>query len=88
MSDMLRGENAQLILENPEFVSAFDDIERGIVDRWKATGVSDTEGQRYLKLLLKIHHDYRSTLQARINSGKMEEVKIKREGIVSNMFRR
>lgn len=88
MSEITRADDAQAILDNPEFQAAFDDIERGIVERWKATSVTDAEGQRYLKLLHKIHQDYRLTLVSRINSGKMEEQKIKREGLVSKILRR
>ena len=88
MSEITSADDAQAILDNPEFQAAFDDIERGIVERWKATSVTDAEGQRYLKLLHKIHQDYRLTLVSRINSGKMEEQKIKREGLVSKILRR
>lgn len=83
MSDLQRAEDARIVLDNPEFQAAFDDIERGIIERWKATSVTDAEGQRYLKLLHKIHQDYRLTLVARLNSGKMAEQKIKREGLFS-----
>lgn len=88
MSDMTRAEDAQAVLDNPEFQAAFDDIERGIIERWKATSLTDTEGQRYLKLLHKIHQDYRATLKARIGDGKMEELKIKREGLFNRVFNR
>lgn len=88
MSEITRADDAQAVLDNPEFQAAFEDIERGIVERWKATSVTDAEGQRYLKLLHKIHQDYRLTLITRINSGKMEEQKIKREGFVSKILRR
>jgi len=88
VNDMNRAEDARAILDNPEFEAAFADIEQGIIERWKATSVTDAEGQRYLKLLHKIHQDYRATLRTRVSSGKMEEQKIKREGLVANLFRK
>lgn len=88
MRDAERAALAQTILDNPEFDAAFADIEAGIVDRWKATGIADTEGQQYLKLMLKIHQDYKSTLKRRITEGKVEEIRIERESKLKGLFRR
>ena len=42
-TDIARAGRAQEILDNPEFQAACDDIEQGIVDRWKASSINDKE---------------------------------------------
>lgn len=87
-TEIERAAHAQAILDNPEFQAAFDDIETGIIDRWKATSVTDTEAQTYLKLLLKIHGDYLHTLKRRITDGTIKEIKIERQNKIASMFRK
>jgi len=88
MSDIARAIKAQAVLDNSEFQSAIDDIEFGIVARWKACSVNDTEAQQYLKVMLKIHHDFINTLKRRLTDGKIEEIKIERQSKIAGIFRR
>jgi len=87
-SELERAARAQAVLENPEFQAACDDIERGIVDRWKSCSISDTEAQTYLKLMLKVHGDFVGTLKRRMVDGKMAEIKIERESRLTKFFQR
>lgn len=83
--ELTRAAHASAVLENPEFQAALDDIERGIVERWKSASVADEEGHRYLKLMLKIHGDYVATLKQRLSDGKMAEIKIKRKTLLERI---
>jgi len=86
-TDIARAGRAQEILDNPEFQAACDDIEQGIVDRWKASSINDKEGQIYLKLMLKIHDDFIGTLKRRLDSGKMADIKVERQNKIAGIFR-
>jgi len=86
--DITRAGLAQAILDNPEFQAACDDIEQGIVDRWKAVSVNDKEAQTYLKLMLKIHIDFIGTLKRRLDNGKMADIKIERQNKIAGIFQR
>ena len=87
-ADITRAGLAQSILDNPEFQAACDDIEQGIVDRWKAVSVNDKEAQTYLKLMLKIHIDFIGTLKRRLDNGKMADIRIDRQNKIAGIFQR
>jgi|SaaInlStandDraft_2_1057019.scaffolds.fasta_scaffold214080_2 hypothetical protein len=87
-TDIARAGRAQEILDNPEFQAACDDIEQGIVDRWKASSINDKEGQIYLKLMLKIHGDFIGTLKRRLDNGKMADIKVDRQNKIAGIFQR
>lgn len=89
-TDIARAGRAQEIIDNPEFMEAYNDIEKDIVNRWKISKIHDEEGHKYLKIMLKIHTDYLSLLKTRIRSGKVAEVKVTnmdRQNKIAGIFR-
>jgi hypothetical protein len=73
---VLRGKEAQMILES----QVFKDVKRGldelIVSQWKAASVRDKDAQNVFHLYAKIADMYHGLFVAAIEQGKFEERKL------------
>lgn len=75
--DIRRGEEAQRLLENPIFREAVDGIKAAIIEKWEICPIRDYEGQKELKLMLKLLNDLESNIIKVVSSGKIADFDLK-----------
>lgn len=73
-----RASKAKLVLDNPEFQRAFDQVRTAIHDVWESCPIRDTEGQHSLKLQLKLLGDVKANLERAIADGTMAALELER----------
>lgn len=75
--EVTKGIQAERLLE--EIKPYFDMVDVAIIEKWKASPVSDKEGQHELRLMHKLLGDLQANLTTAINTGKMAQIQIERE---------
>ena len=65
------GSDAALVLENPAFRLAMDQVKSEVVERWKDCSVRDKEGQLLLLQLAKLTDRFESILIGTVEAGKL-----------------
>lgn len=83
-----RGELAADVLDNPLYREAFDSVRAGIIHAWETAPIRDKEGQGELKLMLKLLTDVQRNIETVMQTGKMAQIQIEREGWLSKTARR
>lgn len=73
-----RGVEANSIINNELFKSAFDEINQEILDQWQTSPARDVEGREKLYLMLKIAEKFRSNLTRVIDTGKIAQMELGR----------
>lgn len=75
--NLYNGNRAREVLENEQFLAAFEAIEQELIDAWKASPQRDVEGRerihQYRSLLQKVKAHLVSTLE----SGKLAELEVR-----------
>ncbi len=87
-NDLERASKAKLVLDNPEFQRAFDGVTQAIHEAWERAPIRDIEGQKLLKLQLKLLSDVRANLERAIADGSMAAVELDHRSKVTRFFRR
>lgn len=90
-SDVQRGENARLILENPVFKEAMKTLQDQIVTEWGKCPVRDAEGQKLLLQLHKLSKKFESLFVGVVETGKLAQLdldKLRDESKARSIFRR
>jgi len=75
--EVLRGERARQILEDPLVKSAFDEILNVTVLKWSDASTSD-EGAKKLRDFYRATLLFKQVFQQHIETGKMAEIQIKK----------
>ena len=77
------GLEAEQLLSNEAFKRATESVELAIHQTWANTPLRDHEGQRELRLMLKLLHDLTGNLRVAIANGKFaeNELQIKRTSL-------
>lgn len=76
-ADVLRGRQAEELLEHPLLVEAFEFLESEVINAWKSSPARDGEGREKLWLMLHLSEKVKNHLQQVISTGKMAQISIK-----------
>jgi len=72
--EIRQARNADSVLNNPVFRSAFDGIEANLIDRMRRVPMADIDTQHELILSLQLLGALHQSLNAMIQTGKMAEI--------------
>lgn len=75
---ILRGQEAERILNSPVWLDAWTQMEAAIVEGWKDAPMRDREGMDELKRMHKTLASLRLNLEGVMNTGKLEKLQIER----------
>lgn len=68
------GDRAKEVLENEAFQSAFDAIEKEVIDKWTESPARDAEGREKLWQYLMLLRKVRTHLQSTLETGKLAKL--------------
>ncbi len=68
-----RAVKAEMLLNDPELISAFESVRVSIFQRIEACPIRDKEALYDLRLMLKLLGDVKANLQSVVNTGKVIE---------------
>ena len=74
--DVLRGREAQAVLDSEAFKLAMQQMRDSVTEQWKACPVRDREGQVLLLQLAKLTDKFESLLIGMVKTGEFEQRKI------------
>ena len=75
-TEVLRGRQANEVLDNEAFKAAIAGIKSAVTEQWKACPVRDREGQVLLLQLAKLTDKFESILVGMVENGKLAQNKI------------
>ncbi len=67
--DMVRGREAQALIENPTLIGALDRIEQTWQEAWRSTAPADVEKREHAYRILLALEEFRSELRSVLESG-------------------
>lgn len=70
------GARAREVLENTEFIAAFDAIEKEVIDTWTSSPARDAEGRERLWTYLHLLRKVRTQLMSTMETGKLAQLDI------------
>lgn len=76
--DVVNGERAKALLNDPTLASILDALENQYVDAWKQTDVSDTEKREWCWSLLTAVEQLRLHLRVMVENGQLAAVHLER----------
>lgn len=86
-AEILRGERALQLLQEPLIVEAFETVERELTEQWQKSPVRDVEGREKLYLTLLCLQKVQGHLVSVLNTGKMAKATLaQRVGQTLNRF--
>jgi len=71
--DVLRGRQAQELLEHPLLIEAFEALESEVLSAWKASPARDVEGREKLWLMLSLCEKVKNQITSVVNTGKIAQ---------------
>ena len=72
--EIIRGRDAQALIQHPLLVEAFEAVESEVMELWKLSPERDRDGREKLWLSLKLLQKVRSQLESVIQTGQVAEV--------------
>jgi hypothetical protein len=69
-------DQARLVLENPAFAQAFNDVKQEIIESWENSPARDQEGREKLYQLLKLADKLQLTLRRSLESGQLAKAEL------------
>lgn len=72
-------EQARLVLDNPQFVQAINDIEMEIFQAWQNSPIRDEQGRQEIFRLLKASQKIKAMLQSRLQTGTLAKLQMEQE---------
>ena len=81
------GNRAKELLENEAFIAAFEDIEKEIIESWKATPARDAEGREKLWTYLTLLKKVRTQLQTTLETGKLAQLDLQHQQSIRDKVR-
>ena len=90
---ILRGKEAQAILDSEAFKLAMQSMKTSVLDQWKACPIRDTQGQMLLLQLAKLTDKFESIFVGMVENGnyasrKIELDKLRDEPMARQFFRK
>jgi len=70
---ILRGEQAQRLLDDPILADAFATIEQEYIEQWQNSPARDAEGREKLYMMLKLLQRVKGHLSQVVDTGKLEK---------------
>ena len=80
-TDLIRGEQARLLLADPLLAEAFDTIGNELRHAWETSPARDVDGRETLWLSLKLLGQVRQHLISVVETGQMAQHDLSRRGI-------
>ena len=77
--ELSEGMRASALLENEEYKHALATIREGIHVQWEKSPIRDEEGQKQLKLMLKLLNDLEANIRIVAQTGKLAKIQIEQE---------
>ena len=74
--EVLRGKEAQMVLDNEAFKLAMNSLKTSVMEQWKTCPIRDREGQMLLLQLAKLTDKFESVLIGMVQSGNFAQRKI------------
>ena len=74
MSDQLREEKAQRLLNDPLFIEAFEILKKDLMDRWEHSGSAELEARESIWLAMRLLERIQGHLKSIIETGHMAEM--------------
>jgi hypothetical protein len=85
-ASVVRGEEAERLINSPLFIAAFEDTRKGIQEAWAGTNTKDKDTQQELHLMVKLIDRLQACLTTHIETGKLAQREI--EGRKKRLFGR
>lgn len=77
--EIIKSNNAERLMT--EIKPYFDMVESAIVETWKESPITDTDGQQKLRLMLKLLSDVQANLDVTIQTGKMAKIQLEKQNV-------
>lgn len=74
--DVLRGKEAQAVLDNAAFKAAMDSLKGSVIEQWKSCPIRDREGAALLLQLSKLTDKFEGLLIGMVQSGNFAQRRI------------
>jgi len=80
-------DQARLVLENPAFSQAFDDIKMELIEQWQNSPARDKVGREHLYQLLRLTNKLELTLRSSLESGQLAKVDLAHKQKISDRLK-
>ena len=74
--EVLRGKEAQAVLDNEAFKAAMESLKASVQEQWKACPIRDVQGQVLLLQLAKLTDKFEALLVGMVKNGEFSQRKI------------
>ena len=74
MTDQLREEKAQRLLNDPLFIEAFEVLKKDLMDRWQHSGSADLEARESIWLAMRLLDRLYGHVKSIVETGHMNKV--------------
>lgn len=68
---LYNGDRAREVLENEQFIKAFEEIKAEIMQQWESSPARDAEGREKLWTMLALLKKVKSTMETSLTTGKL-----------------
>lgn len=76
---LYNGDRAKEVLENEQFIAAFESIEQEIIDQWKTAPARDAEGREKLWTYLHLLQKVRTCMTNTLETGKLAKLELEHQ---------
>ena len=84
--EIVRGQDAKRILNEPLYNEAFDTVKNGIVSAMMQSGIGDNETHNRLVISLQLLEQVKRALQNVMETGQMAEIQVKEKSFLKRVF--
>ena len=74
MTDQLREEKAQRLLNDPLFIEAFEVLKKDLMDRWQHSGSADLQARESIWLAMRQLDKVHGHIQSIVETGHMNKI--------------
>lgn len=79
LDEVKRGEEAQRLMEHPLFKEAMENVETGILDAMKESGLGDEKAHNKLVIALQIVGQIKKHMKTTMETGKLARIQLEKE---------
>lgn len=77
--EIVRGEEARILLENPLLIEAFDSVRKGIVSGMTSSAMGDEKTHNRLVIALQLLNQIEKQLKDHVDTGKMAALQLQQD---------